>query len=159
MATYKSAPNAKFNNTQAQVIGEALEKLGDSFTPAEVVAKAKPKRSPLHPFFEWDDTTAAHKHRLAQARSMVASVQIVVKCDGASQRTRGFHSVVITSEDNKPVYSPVMRIREEPELSQQVIDAAMRQLKGWKERYGEYQELFGPMLAAIGEVEEQVKAG
>jgi hypothetical protein len=47
---------------------------------AETVVKAaKPKNSPLHDHFEWNDGEAAHKYRLIQARTMIRSVGVIVR--------------------------------------------------------------------------------
>ena len=40
----------------------------NNLTAREIVEEARKKNSPLHDFFEWDDSIAAEKYRLAQAR-------------------------------------------------------------------------------------------
>jgi hypothetical protein len=40
-------------------------------TPEDVVQDAADPESPLHPYFDWDDAQAAHKHRLEQARTIL----------------------------------------------------------------------------------------
>lgn len=53
----------------------ALDKLVDTFggiiSPRDVVDAAKNEASPLHPFFEWDDSVAAEKYRLGEARNLL----------------------------------------------------------------------------------------
>jgi len=44
--------------------------------PADVVKVARSPSHPLHKRFDWDDTKAAHKWRLSQARDLIASVEI-----------------------------------------------------------------------------------
>lgn len=44
--------------------------------PADVVKVARDPKHPLHKRFDWDDTKAAHKWRLRQARDLIASVEI-----------------------------------------------------------------------------------
>ncbi len=44
--------------------------------PADVVKAARAEDHPLHKKFDWDDTKAAHKWRLSQARDLIASVRI-----------------------------------------------------------------------------------
>lgn len=59
-------------------VAAALEKIADNgsglLTPEEVVVAARPKKSPLHDQFEWNDKTAGHQHRLNQARKLISSV-------------------------------------------------------------------------------------
>lgn len=42
-----------------------------------VVDEAKNPRSALHGEFEWDDSKAAHEHRLQHARSLIRSITVV----------------------------------------------------------------------------------
>lgn len=57
-----------------------LTRTGD-LSPEHVVEEARSGDSPLHEFFEWDDTKAAHAHRLQQARTLIRSVKIEVTVD------------------------------------------------------------------------------
>lgn len=51
---------------------------GGVLIPSEVVNIARDADHPLHAMFEWDDTAAAHKYRLEQARGLIASVRVTV---------------------------------------------------------------------------------
>ena len=48
-------------------------------TPDAVVEAAASPDSPLHGYFEWDDTEAARKYRLEQARTLIRSVHVEVQ--------------------------------------------------------------------------------
>lgn len=50
-------------------------------TPGLVVDDASSPDSPLHSHFEWDDSIAAQRHREDQARSLIRSVQIVLRTE------------------------------------------------------------------------------
>ena len=43
--------------------------------PEDVIEAAKPKTSPLHNLFDWDNKSAAHKYRVEQARALIRSVR------------------------------------------------------------------------------------
>ena len=66
----------------AAVVGEELEKIrqnsGGKLLPEVVVDEARSEESPLHPAFEWDDTTAAEEYRIGQARQIIRAVHVVV---------------------------------------------------------------------------------
>ena len=51
----------------------------------DVVAAARDPLSPLHSKFQWDDSKAAHRYRLWQARQIIASVTIKLP-DGRATR-------------------------------------------------------------------------
>jgi len=50
-------------------------------TPEMVVKEAESPDSPLHKHFNWDDVTAAHQHRLAQARTLLNKYRITITYD------------------------------------------------------------------------------
>lgn len=65
---------------KAQSAGEYFERLEQcegEIKPASVVEDAKPEDALLHPAFEWDDTAAAEKYRLEQARGIIGNIVVV----------------------------------------------------------------------------------
>ena len=91
---------------QAQVYGNYLHTLmakkGGELTPNEIIEDASRGSSPIHSFFEWDDTTAAIKYRQQQARYLMACVVVDVKLDGANVETRTFFNV--KNDEKQTVY-------------------------------------------------------
>lgn len=69
-----------------------LQKLDSSgkLTPDNVIERAKVATSPLHGLFEWDDSVAAHKWRVEQARQIISSFEIVVKVERQEIRVQEF---------------------------------------------------------------------
>jgi len=62
----------------AEKLAEIAELNGGRLTPNLVLEEAKDPDSVLHGLFEWDDTFAAHQHRLFQARQIITSVRVVI---------------------------------------------------------------------------------
>lgn len=56
-----------------------IQEIGDSYTPDDIVEKAKDETSELHKCFDWDDTVAAHKWRKHTARIICNSLVLVVQ--------------------------------------------------------------------------------
>ena len=69
------------SKTQKQV-RDRLEKIRSRnqgvLTPDDVVKDASSKTSPLHAYFTWDDSEAAHRYRLDEARSLIRNVKVEV---------------------------------------------------------------------------------
>ncbi len=67
---------------EAQVAGDELERIrkanGDQLNPKQVVEVARPSDAPLHAAFTWDDTGAAERWRLHEARHLIRSVRVLV---------------------------------------------------------------------------------
>ena len=67
-----------------QIAGRELERIrkeNDQLTAALVVMAAEPADAPLHDVFEWDDATAAARHRESVARNLIRSVAVVRQDD------------------------------------------------------------------------------
>ncbi len=65
---------------QTLAIDEEMEELkarnGTVLEAADVVKKARSKKSAMHDEFDWNDSTAAHQHRLDQARSLIRVIRV-----------------------------------------------------------------------------------
>lgn len=85
---------------------------GERLTPSLVVESAKPRSSPLHDEFEWDDKKAGYEYRLAQARTLIRVIPIIteagseraihVPTESQKQSKEGFYeplSVVVQDVD------------------------------------------------------------
>jgi hypothetical protein len=152
MAIYRAAPGAGFNDSEAQIIGSTLEQL-KNFTPRDVVEVARPETSPIHKYFEWDDDKAAEEWRVAQARHLVNRVQIVVKVKDKKITTKAFHSIQIqTGKNTERRYESFKVISRTRQLKDQVIQKALQELIGWKQRYAQYNDVFADLFVAIDEI-------
>jgi len=65
---------------------------GGMLRPADVVEYAKDPGTALHSMFEWDDTEAAHKYRLQQARQIIRVVTITSPIN-QDEKVRAFVSL------------------------------------------------------------------
>lgn len=155
---YKAAPGATYNDKQASIIGKCLEKIGagkyKDIQPEEVVNYARDKRSPLHEFFTWDNTTAANAYRIFQARNLVNHLRIVILTKTGTINTKAFHNIVVPQleeDESARFYRPTMSMRgiSEENIRQQVIEGAKRELESWRQRYREYEDVFGRVFAEI----------
>ena len=116
-----------------------IRKATGALTPRAIVDDARDPKSPLHEYFDWDDSSAAEKYRLLQAGNLVRSIQVVVvDDDGKHQPTRHYLHVEI---EQVPQYVPLLEVARNPTLSAQVLTDARNQLEGWKRRFGVYAEL------------------
>lgn len=125
----------------AQAAGERLEALRvkhDGITARVVVDDARRKRSPLHGAFEWDNTVAATEYRLEQARLVLRSIVMVSEKTPDSAPVRAF---VCISADGERSYTSLDIALSSPEMRQQVVARALRELDVWRDRYEELDEL------------------
>lgn len=126
----------------AEKAGRELTRMeGESggLTPEKVLDRARSANSALHAHFEWDDTAAAHQHRLQQARELIRSITVeTVRTNvGDPRPVRAFVSV---TENEEGSYASTARAMSDKELRAQVLARAWRDLQAWRQRYAELVE-------------------
>lgn len=157
----------------AQIVGERLEQIKDkasSLTPALVLKDARNIRSPLHGYFEWDDTAAAERYRLEQAGHLVRSVVVSFEAaDPQPERQVRLESVEpapapsprmvraflpVKSDSGERSYVSTQQAMGDPAMRRQVLERAHSEMTAVGRKYAELSEMaevFGA-LNRVGEL-------
>lgn len=115
---------------------KVAEEIGDKkFNYKELVDKARDENTELHKCFEWDDSIAAEKYRLEQAKLVVRMLVFTPK-DKKEQPLRVFQ---ITQEKN--VYQPTKLFIQNKNEYDALLDRALRELDAFRKRYSTLSEL------------------
>lgn len=157
---YEFSDGARFQagaSQDAKVVGEHLELLRQQakgeLTPQDVVADAKNPNSPLHTFFEWEDTEAAQLYRLSQARGLIRSVvAIYVHEDKPATRTKMF---VHIPEPGAQHYREASHAMSQKKTRDLVLQRAWREFVQWRQRYKDLKE-FADLFDAADEVAKKI---
>lgn len=143
---WKPAAGIKVDPDVAGAVMERLRTTNNGRLTGELlVAEAQPKTSPLHDAFEWNNHRAAHLYRVDQAAHLIRSIEVVKVVGGQQKPIRAFVSVV---RDEDRSYTSTAHALSDPELRQQVLDAAWRELEAWRQRHAELTE-FAKIFAEI----------
>src|SRR3990167_3299279 len=102
-----------------------------------VLDLARPKSSPIHNYFTWEDTKAAEAYRLMQARQLISCVVVEIK----GVEVRKYTTPVVVNDTGDKYYVDVQVARKAPDIWAQVLDRALADLVSWKQRYGNLKEL------------------
>lgn len=136
-----------------QVIGEALAKIADEkngeLTPQAVLDAARIKTSPLNPHFEWNDSVAAEKYRLDQARNLIRIVR--VEDDTAEDGTSPAY-ISINDGDGR-AYRALDTVKRSVDLQIALLKQARRDLEAWEKRYRD----LGDICKHVKEAREQIE--
>jgi len=143
---FKAGKGSMFDDVKAQVYGEFLWKIreenGDVLTPIQIVDKAKAKSSPIHEYFEWDDTIAGEKYRIFQARNLIGRIEIIVESDGEEDQIRAFHNISVQDgEEHERGYVTLHDIQSNKDYLEIVLAGALDEIKSWQKRYSQYKRL------------------
>ena len=144
-------------------IEEALRRVKkddqDGILTAEaVVEAAKDPESPLHHQFEWDDSAAAHAHRLNQARQLIRTVVIREN----HQPARRYVNVRVTLAGGAVRRGYVDRDRAlaDDALFEQVVEQCRRIIRQQREKLYGFERargLVGKLDEAIEEIESTTR--
>ena len=120
----------------AQLVGEELEQIerNSTITPEHVVEYAeRNKDSELYKCFEWDDSEAAKKWRLQQARLVICSISLEIK-----EEPRKVQRVYVNIKDKdteERTFKSINEVLKNDEEYQQLVDKAKKELENCKNRY------------------------
>lgn len=160
IAKFEFAEGARFQpgaQKDAKAVGEHLELLRQQFkgelTPEDVLADAKHDNSPLHSFFEWSDTEAAHQFRLQQARGLIRSVVAVyVSEDKPAVRHKAYVHIAEPGANHYRESGHAMSLEKTRKM---VLQRAWRELQSWRQRYKDLKE-FSELFDVVDEVEKNL---
>lgn len=109
-----------------------------SLTPEILLDEARSRSHPLHSRFEWDDSAAAEKWRLAQSADIIRSVKIqYVSGDGSPHDLRAFHAV--REDPSRPAeYKPTEDVLADP-IAAEILKRQMR--RDWATFEARYRHL------------------
>jgi len=134
-------------------LARIAEECGGNLTPDAVVEDARHKKSPLHEFFDWDDSEAAHKWRIEQARSLIRSVRVEIVTE---EKTVSTVRYLRNPEAGKGQgYVDVAVLRESTDLARRALRAEFARAKALFDRAEGLAEAFD-MRNEIVELRERV---
>jgi hypothetical protein len=149
----KAKYGSHFNDTQASEIASFLEKhFPDGILDAtHVLELAKPKNSPIHKYFCWDDTEAAKRYRLYQARNLINCLVVEIQDVEVRKYTM---PVVVDGYDHKQ-YVEINVAKKSNSIWDQVLERAIKEAKSWQARYSNLKEL-KPIFGLIAKTEKKL---
>jgi two-component system cell cycle response regulator CtrA len=154
---YFAIAGSRFTSADAGAIGPVLQEIaaaGD-ITVSAVVEAAKSTNSPMHGYFEWDDSLAAHQFREGQAREIIQSVRVRFVSAGKEYATRAYN--VVVKNDSLPREPKVVDLPPSP--FEEMLEA-MRALDTWRLKYHhlashrKFNDILVPLLNQISEFRE-----
>jgi hypothetical protein len=144
---YKVDPESAWSEIQAVCLDG-----GGVASPGAIVDRARPKSSPLHDAFEWNDKKAGEKYRIIQARSLVHNFRLVF--DDGSETPAMVSVRVVDDAGKRRGYMETNGAMGSADLRAQVLKQALAQLLGMEKRYRGLTELSG-VFNAIRETAEK----
>lgn len=138
-----SATGKRFGADAQKVYEEIMEICDDleSASPKDILEKARSEDTELHKCFTWDDSVAAEKWRLNEAR--VVARQLVIREEKIPVDRPEVR--LLYSTDNKSGYKPTTTIVRVQGEYEELLKRAYAELQAFKAKYSmltELQEIF-----------------
>lgn len=124
-----------------------LYKVHNRLVPEMVVKDATDPHSPLHHFFDWDESEAAQKWRVHQARLLISRVKVeVITDDQPPVRVRGFIATEDVSGEHGGGYVSIDDIEKQSRDAAAVLASIQRDINRLRRKYKGFEELFATVL-------------
>lgn len=121
-----------YNADPAKVYNE-IEEIGESCSAADIVERAKDRSTELHKCFTWDNTEAANKWRLHQARNIVCSLVIrVEQSEKKEEKPIPLRMIVNKDTDH---YVPIKTITKVADDYEKILEQAKRDAIAFSRKY------------------------
>jgi hypothetical protein len=122
---------------------------GGALTPEALLERARSANAATHAYFEWDDTKAAHQHRLGQAGELIRSIAIDISRSNI-EPAKPIRAFVSVERGGERSYTSTVHAMSDADLRRQILQRAWDDLEAWRERHRELTE-FARIFSAIDE--------
>lgn len=121
----------------------ALHSRDGVLTCEAVLEAARPKNSPLHGYFTWDDSRAAERYRLIEAGKLIATVRIEYRQKKAAQIIYTPAFIPTGTNEGKRQYYPVEEVTRNDFLREKALADARSEMESTRARYSHLVDLLG----------------
>lgn len=150
---FQASKNSRLTDSMANTYGHRIMELMHKKKSKEIKPDDILEDPQFHDYFTWDDTEAAHKHRLNEARELLRSIVIqrvvIEENEPKSITVRQFHNVQISKTSTRG-YVSFETIEKSPELALQVLNQAKAGLSQWAQKHKHLKAL----LPIVNEIEK-----
>ena len=148
MSVFQFRPGRSIKGLNPQKVGEELELIrqqNNGIITAEIVLEnAKDESSPLNQAFTWDDSEAAHAHRLNEARKLIISIQVFSPIVAKPVPT----FVNVRTPDRGRGYTSTIETMSDNDLRQRVLLEIQQALESIQRKYASFAEI-GEILSRV----------
>ncbi len=120
--------------------------------PHTVVEVAREPENVLHGHFTWDDTEAAEKYRLWQARKLINTIVTILPNETTSVR---MYVSLKDDRDDEGGYRGLVDVLSDDEMRVRLLKEAFSEFNHFKMKYNHLKAL-APVFKAMEKVEETV---
>lgn len=131
-----------------QALIELADANGGALTTEVVVGAAAPADSPLHRYFCWDDTEAAHKYRLVQAGELLRRYKVTREVE--PERVVKVRQFTNVPTPEARAYEPTEQVLADDDKRALVFDQCLREIDALRAKYAALLDFDEVLRQSIG---------
>jgi hypothetical protein len=140
---------------KAQAALEEIQKLrGGILRPKDVVEEARPRSSPLHSYFTWDNGKAAEQWRLEEARRLIVSVRVSIQVEDRVVYAPAHVSLASDRLRSGGGFRPLKKVLDRAAWREELLQTALAELESMRKRY----EMLAELAAVFAHARNRVAA-
>lgn len=128
-----------YYKADANKVAAEIKSLGDDVTPQQLVEFAKDENTEVHKCFTWDDTEAARKYRIYEARQVFIRIKIEKVEDSGEKTITPIRVFYKTNEGEG--YKPTEIIVKKADEYAALIERVKSELRAIETKYKYIKEL------------------
>lgn len=124
-------------HADALKVAEEIASIGENVEPEQIVEKARDEQTELHGCFEWDDSIAAERYRVEQAKDVVRHIYLVRKEPEQTETDKPilFKARAFSHTPGTPGYTQTVQIVKQDDRYQLLLQQAYDDLHAFKRKY------------------------
>lgn len=140
--TYQWYPKCEFNGKADPVkVGNELSEMGETVNERMIVDRARDTSTELNKCFEWDDSVAADKFRLEQARRICTFLHVVYLEEKKDKGEKPTEYRMLYHVPDNPGYTQTRVIVKQEDKYEALLKQARYELQCFKAKYQMLKEL------------------
>lgn len=143
-----------FSKADAQLVGEEIKSISESPKAQDIVNYAKKhKKSELYKCFTWDDTEAAEKWRLHEARNIICNLIIEEVEEDVPEEKLTYRMFYKTSKEPDTGYEETEKIVVNKEKSLGMLEVAKSELEAFRNKYSTLTKLVPEIVPVMDSID------
>ena len=141
-------------NEARDVVDELIAAYG-KIDPEDLLNACQKKTHPLHDAFNWDDTEAARRYRIEQARMIIRCIVVIPHYETreANEPVRAYVSTEKNDQDRG--YTTISIAMSDPDDRNYVLQRALNTLCAWRKQWRQLNE-YADAVSAIEKVDQSI---
>ena len=128
-----------------------IEEKTGKLTAEHILNSARSKKSILHSMFEWEDSKAAEKYRLSQARQIINNIEVVIISDNEKTYIPVYEIITVQDEGRQYKHIETLTYNEIEQVKENIL-STLKQVTQKLSTYKQFDKVIEHIQEAINQL-------